>query len=528
MKNAYLLAVLSGLLLGLGWPTYGFPGLLFVGFVPLLMAERQIRKESQKRKGLRVLGVAYLAFLIWNGLTTWWIVYASVFGMFFAVLANSFLMAVLVWLYYLVAAKTPAKVHLLFLPVVWVAFEWFHLNWEFSWPWLNLGNGFSEYPHWIQWYEYTGVLGGSLWVWLVNMGVFRIIEAYKISQNSRKLAIGIAKNVLAVAIPLIGSLLLWATYKEGKEKVTVVVLQPNIDPYSEKYYTSNGEVTDQLFALANGKIDGDTDYIIAPETVFARNVPLSQFTNSHIKKRVEEYLKPFPKANFLSGISFIEWLTARDAIGAQSNRYNDTLWYNDYNAAFLLNRTEAVQLYYKSKLVVGVEFFPFKSILEPLLGNILLDLGGTVATKITQKERTVFSSADGVYKAAPIICYESVYGDFVTGYVRKGANFLAIITNDGWWSNTQGHKQHLSYARLRAIETRRSIARSANTGISAIINQRGEVLTSLAYNSRGVLGGSLSINKELTFYVRYGDYIGRIAGFLAVVIFIAAMAKKRP
>src|SRR5690606_6573065 len=138
-------------------------------------------------------------------------------------------------------------------------------------------------------------------------------------------------------------------------------------------------------------------------------------------------------------------------------------------------------------------------IIKPLLGDIMLDLGGTVAMKTTQENREVFFTHDKKYAAAPIICYESVYGEFVTGYVRNGANFLAIITNDAWWDETQGHKQHLSLARLRAIETRRSIARSANTGISTFINHKGEMQETLAYNTEGALKATINTNDQITF-----------------------------
>lgn len=105
--------------------------------------------------------------------------------------------------------------------------------------------------------------------------------------------------------------------------------------------------------------------------------------------------------------------------------------------------------------------------------------------------------------------------------------FLAIITNDAWWDNTQGHKQHLSYAKLRAIETRRSIARSANTGISAIINQKGELVQTLGYEKQGSIKGNLKLNNELTFYTSYGDYIARIALLVAGLIFFYSIGRKK-
>ncbi len=189
-----------------------------------------------------------------------------------------------------------------------------------------------------------------------------------------------------------------------------------------------------------------------------------------------------------------------------------------------MNSEDIPQLYHKSKLVVGVENFPYQEILKPILGDVMIDLGGTVAIKTTQEDREVFAlnnnSATG-----PTICYESVYGEYVTGYVENGADFLSIITNDAWWGNSQGHKQHLSYAKLRAIETRRDVVRSANTGISAFINQKGEITKSLDYEEQGSIKADIHLNSEKTFYVEYGDYLARVAQFLALFIFLFAVVK---
>ena len=121
---------------------------------------------------------------------------------------------------------------------------------------------------------------------------------------------------------------------------------------------------------------------------------------------------------------------------------------------------------------------------------------------------------------ATIICYESVYGEFVTEFVKNGAELIFLITNDGWWGNTPGHKQHFLYSKLRAIETRRSIARSANTGISCFINQRGDVFQETEYWKPAVIKQSINKNTKFTFYVNYGDYIGRISVFIAVLFFL--------
>jgi apolipoprotein N-acyltransferase len=131
-------------------------------------------------------------------------------------------------------------------------------------------------------------------------------------------------------------------------------------------------------------------------------------------------------------------------------------------------------------------------------------------------------------RVATVICYESVYGEFVTGYVKKGANLIFVLTNDGWWGDTPGYHQHNAFSSIRAIETRRSVARSANTGISSFINQRGEVLQKLSWWQRGAIKDTINANDSITFYVKYGDYIGRVARFfslLVVLLLVAGMLK---
>lgn len=526
MNKRIILATLSGLLLGLSWPTYGLALLVFIGFVPLLIAEHEIRSSDSSKKNRKVFITGYITFLIWNSITTWWIWYSTPFGMLFAILVNSLLMAIVFLLYHIVAKRLPAKIHLVFLAAIWIAFEKFHLNWDFSWPWLNLGNVFSENIHWIQWYQYTGIFGGSIWIWLVNIGLFKVVTRYNKDFNKRLLGVGIGKNVLIIAIPIIISLWIFQKYEPGTNKVKVTLLQPNIDPYSEKYNIQNTQVAQDLITLAKDNVTQQTDYVIAPETALSRGTSIKNFDLSPEKRILQQFVNQYPELQFIIGVDFYQQYPSGRRPSLSANYYPQG-WFDFYNAAVQIDHSGNSQKYIKSKLVVGVETFPFKSVLEPLLGNVMLDLGGTVAMRATQKDRSVFINNTKGISAAPIICYESIYGEFVTGYVQKGANFLAIITNDAWWSDTQGHKQHLSYARLRAIETRKSVARSANTGISAFINERGEITKQLGYGLKGTLSAEITTNKKETFYVKYGDYIARIAALLAVMIFLFAIAKKK-
>jgi apolipoprotein N-acyltransferase len=193
----------------------------------------------------------------------------------------------------------------------------------------------------------------------------------------------------------------------------------------------------------------------------------------------------------------------------------------------LLNPDHSYGLYHKSKLVPGVEKLPFASVLKPLQNNLFSSIQGLMGDMGTQRERTVLVHSERPdLRTAPIICYESVFGEFCARFVRNGATHLGIITNDAWWGNTAGHRQLLAYARLRAIETRRSVARSANTGISCFIDQRGNITQPLAYASRGAVEGEIRLNEHITPYVVYGDWLGRFSVWISGLLLAALLVKK--
>jgi apolipoprotein N-acyltransferase len=518
------LILLSGILLSLSWPTYGFSPFIFLGFVPLLIVFYQLRMEKPKRLLLKSFISAYITFFIFNITTTFWLYYSTAFGMWFAVLVNSALMALVFTIYQFVAKRTSNRNALVFLIALWIGFEKLHLHWEFSWPWLNLGNVFSDNINWIQWYEYTGTFGGTLWIWIINLLLF--IAYLKWRQNRLHKTKFLASLILLLGIPIALSYIIKTQYTNFEKTAEVVVLQPNIDPYSEKYNTKDPQVAQNLFELIEQQKPLHNTVILAPETVFADGTRLQQFNASPAYQFSQQVTNQFPQSSLISGISMYEIIRDSSQIKTQTNFLRKGIWFNDYNSAFFAKADQPIEFYHKSKLVVGVENFPYQGLLKPLLGDIMLDLGGTVAMKTTQKNRSVFK-ADEQIKVAPIICYESVYGEFVTGYINNGATILGIITNDAWWGETQGHKQHFSYAKLRAVETRRSVARSANTGISGFINPLGEVMSQSVYNTRISLKAEIPLMTKKTFYVKHGDYIARIAYFFIIFIGIFAVIKHK-
>ena len=159
--------------------------------------------------------------------------------------------------------------------------------------------------------------------------------------------------------------------------------------------------------------------------------------------------------------------------------------------------------------------FPFSS-----LGNFSTQDSISLFRSKIYNFDTSINEKETKHSIAPIICYESIYGDYVRQFVKQGAGAIFIITNDGWWKKTSGYQQHNMYAKLRAIETRRYIARSANTGISSIINPLGHIQQSISWDKKDVIIASVGLGSYQTFYVKYGDLIGRLSAFLAVIILL--------
>jgi apolipoprotein N-acyltransferase len=275
---------------------------------------------------------------------------------------------------------------------------------------------------------------------------------------------------------------------------------------------------DILLNLADSLTTYKTDYIVAPETFINNNVwEAEMYTNPIIQRVYHHLFDNYAQASFIVGLIYKKLYKnpAERSKTAQEIRGTGA-YYDSYNAAMQIDTSLVPQVYNKSKLVVGVEKMPYTEYLG-FLRNLTLRLGGTFRSHGEQDFRENLYNRRDSTGISPVICYESIFGEFVTDYIKKGSQFIFVITNDGWWGDTPGYKQHHSYSRLRAIENRRSIARSANTGISSFINQRGEILQRTNYWEPAAIRGILNRNDEITFYTRHGDYIARIAYFFALL-----------
>jgi apolipoprotein N-acyltransferase len=523
----FLLSILSAALLTAAWPVWGFAPLLFVAFIPLLYVQQIISGDNRLRARHLFL-YAYLTFVLWNLLTTWWVSFASGGGAALAILTNALLMALVFLIFHKLKRNLPERVGTFILIPVWISFEFFHLDWDLSWPWLTLGNGLAANYKWIQWYEYTGVFGGSFWILIINVLIFEIF----VHRNTllRKFSLRLTYIVIAAALfifPIIISLIRYHNFDTRANTVApinVVVVQPNVDPYV-KFTSDFREMTENMLSLAESKTDSYTDYVVFPETSLIESLWENDIQYAWTINRLRQIVREHPKLKFVSGATTGYEYAPNEKRSPTARKYTDEdKYYESYNTALQVDCTKTIQLYHKSKLVPGVEKMPFPKILG-FLGKYAIDLGGTIGSLGMQDERTVFHSKYGPGKIAPVICYESIYGDYVSQYIRNGADYIFIVTNDGWWGDTPGYKQHLLYGRMRAIETRKSIARSANTGISCFIDQRGDIYQQQPWWKASAIKQTLYSTAGMTFYTRHGDYIARIMQWLTLGGFIWGMIR---
>ncbi len=520
-RRLLFLSALSGILLVMSWPARGFPFIIFFALIPLFIIEESILQNKKEVSAIRFLLYSWLTFFIWNLFKTYWIVFSTITGAILAVFINSFFMAIPLFIVHLVRRKTQLKFSLLPFIALWLTFEYLHMNWELSWSWLNLGNVFARYPQWIQWYEYTGVLGGTLWIIIMNLLFFNIVKLISGHPFEKRF-----KNFIIYAtisffvIPSVVSFAKYHSYNEYYDPVEILIVQPNFDPYDRAGTLK--EITERLDLMlgeAEKHLTSETQFLLFPEGSLPENINLSQ-TEDHISiNRILDFLSNYDSLYLITGVMAYELYGSDPDASPTARKLSGTMEYYDvFNAALMIDKDADYRFYSKSKLVPGVERMPYFWLFKPLK-NLIIRLGGIPGSMGTWENQKPFHTNDST-RVFVAICYESIYGEYINKFILQNSELIFIITNDGWWRDTPGYRQHNQYARLRAVETRRAIARAASTGISSFINQKGDIIEASSWNEMTSLRNSLNKNQKITFYTFYGDYLGRFASFITLLMIL--------
>lgn len=523
-----LLLILSGVLFGISFPPFPFPFTLFllIAFVPYFFV---ITKKETLHK---VNGSSYLPFFTLSLITIYWVgswqSKADPFLMLSGLVLVFFYPCVLLinsTLYFLSKKIFKNDFSLYLFPFFWVTGEYILTLTDLKFPWLTIGHGMANFSLFIQIADLVGAFGLSLVVLWINIFFFKAIKRYK--DNPKSALINFTLAIVIIFIVLIYGVIKFSTEKIDEKKIRVGIIQPNIDPWNKWELGGLDEILNNYLSLSQKCVDKGAKLILWPETA----LPVYLFSGPY-QNEVDTIYSFINKNNvdLLTGMPDFQIFYnqhPKDAKYSEAGKY----YYANYNAILLLRpNTFEVQRYGKIQLVPLGEHTPFVDQL-PFLGD-LLKWGVGISGWNVGKDTTVFRIVDNkdTVKIAGLVCFESVFPTFPNYFVDRGAQFIAVLTNDSWYGNLSGPYQHKDFAKLRAVENRKAVVRCANGGISCLIDKFGITQIKTEMFTRTYLVVDVPLNNEKTFYTRHPLIIpvfSSLFSLLIIVINILSWLKKK-
>ncbi len=506
--HPWALSITAAVFLALSFPPFNLGILQIPAFLFLF---RMCSLCDTKRA---VIYYAYPSFVLWNLLTTYWLMMATIAGGVAAILANAALMLIpLLLIRRVIHSKLNPMLSAFISAAIWTSFEFLHFHWDLSWPWLTLGNAWSNLIWLIQYISVTGVLGISFWI------VFTTALFYMYILNSEKRHLLIAAVSVLFMFPLFSLVSSISMHYPEEDAIEVAVVQPNADSY-QKYggWSSFEELINKLLSLSYETKTDQTDLIVWPENALDTSLSIDNPYLDVIKDSLRSW-----DTSLITGSGLIDYYDKNDERPEVVRDSDSGQLYNVFNAALFLQPNDSTEVYRKGRLVPVVEWFPFIEYFQRLDVFNWVDWGSLMRYGIGQYATTF--SVDG-HKTPALICYDSVYPGWVNQFVRENAGFLTIITNDGWWGDSNGHVQHFAYARLRAIEQRMWIVRSANNGISGIISPDGKIQKETEYWTEDAFTYTIYNSDYKTPYNRFGDWLGFLSLLITLFGMIVVRLKK--
>jgi apolipoprotein N-acyltransferase len=536
-RQRFLLAVVSGVMVGCSFPPSPFSSLAYVAFIPFFIVFVSVDTLWRLlRTSYVMLFVFHVITLYWTGgfthLRDPWLAASGVA----LLLVHPLFYWPTIMLSWFVRKRLGVLVGLLSFSFFWVGFEYVHSLEEIAFPWLTLGNSQAYDLARVQILEYTSVYGLSWLILLFNLLGFLLITC--VATGRWRITSLPSMSVLAALVIVYFGPVLYGTARMAhidsllhQERLRVAVIQPNIDPwekwgegYVDKFRAYEKQL-DLLLTETKKLEDKNLDLIVWPETAIPYRILLPQnFDRWRIlRDRLDSIGVPL-----FTGIPFTTYYDSLVAPKTANRIQNTSMYYEDFNSAVLIVPGQGVGDVYKKILLVPFgERIPYAETLHFLIEPFKWNVGIGMWAK--GKDTVVFSLpvGDTIHRFSGMICYESVFPNFVRQFVRRGAEFLIIITNDSWWGNTSGAYQHAAYASLRAVETRRWIIRAANGGISGFVDPSGRIHSATSMYTQATIVGTIQPSDQLTFYVEHGDLFALLCLFCSGIFVILGVSRRK-
>jgi apolipoprotein N-acyltransferase len=507
LNKERLLLILSGILIGISFPPFPFPFtlLLFVGFVPYLYVLENRKTFSEINRA------TYLMTFVLTLITVYWVgSWQSEADPFLMMGGGAMLFAlpgvmlITSTLYFLSTKVFEKKYCFWLFPVFWVTAEYLLTLTDLKFPWVIMGNGLVKFTTFIQAADIIGVFGLSIVVMYINFFIYKSLVSYKKgNSNYRRFALFV---VLFFLVFIAYGIIKISSFKISERKVKVGIVQPDINPWKKWELGTVQQFIDNYLELSQIAVEQNAKIIIWPETA----LPVYLMSGKY-EAELDSIYKFIDKndISLLTGMPHIKFYLDSTNIpdDAKFSKTSD-YYYATYNSVLLLEPgSRDYQFYGKMQLVPLGEHVPFSNQFK-FLGDLFkwgVGLGGWNVGKDTTVFKThIFNSGiEEELNIGGIVCYESIFPLYVTSFVKRGADFIAVVTNDSWYGNSSGPQQHKEFAALRAVENRRTVVRCANGGVSCIINAIGETVTETEMFTRTVLVGDVPLQTESTFYTEH-------------------------
>ncbi|HEY5471012.1 MAG TPA: hypothetical protein VIK07_10865, partial [Bacteroidales bacterium] len=286
------LSVIGGILSGLAWMEWCSGLILLIAFVPFFLIENHLFKNRERYSRNAFFIYCSPGFVIFSLIALGWMRVASITGAICVIMGLSFLMTFTLWMAHIARMRAGNVIGIVSLFVFWLSYEFLTLNSNIISPWINLGNGLAKDILFIQWYDITGTAGGTLWILSSNL----LLAIFLINSDGRKknnrLALILWLSVIIV--PSVVAITRYYTIKQNEQDRTeIVIIQPNTDPYTEKFKIPFEEQLKKVIALAGSSVSNNTAWIITPETTVDDPVNLDNLDASiyigMLKKLISQY-----------------------------------------------------------------------------------------------------------------------------------------------------------------------------------------------------------------------------------------------
>ena len=521
-RKELLFGLTSGILLGLSFPPIPLPYLLFVGLIPYFIV-------LEKRSSLAEINrFTYFTIFFFNIITIYWVGSWTPDADPFLMVAGSILMFFnpLVFLipstlYYFTRKFVNKNFALFLFPWFWLFYEYIYSVSDFKFPWLSLSNGLPYFTSYIQIADVIGSYG--LTILIIYANIFAYLSWKTLSIEKKNNLFYPIVYLLIIMQVLYGSVKLNSN-SHFDHKIKVGLVQPNLNPNKKWEIGNINEQVEMYIGMTEDAIKKGAELVIWPETA----LPVYLLTNRY--ERQSKFIQNFVDSTnipILTGMPHANYyLDSADAPMDAKPLKNSKGAYTSYNSILLFSPNEIVTQYGKIKLVPFGEKVPLVDVI-PVLGKwIKWNVG--ISSWNTGQDTLVFGASSGniSYNIGGIICIESIYPDFVSAFVDKGSNFIAVVTNDSWYGNSSGPYQHKEISVLRAVENRRSVVRGANGGISCIIDPFGRTILSTKMFEKTVLVGEVELNEDEKFFSQYPLLFPNISVIIVVFIILISIINK--